>query len=212
LIRNNHINRTYLLALLGLACGSHLWDLGGASPVTWALLVLSCYVWPHLAWWLALRSDSSLRAEQRNFLVETALAGAWAAAFGFPVWLSVVFVVCNSINFVVFHGVRIGLPRLVAALGLGAALVWFSGLHYPLRPGTGQLTTVLCILALTSYIVLLSESTHRNARLLRKSNRMLREQYEEIQALQSLLQEQTLHDPLTGLYNRRHLDDVLTPK
>ncbi len=212
LIRNNHINRTYLLALLGLACGSHLSDLGGASPVIWTLLVLSCYAWPHLAWWLARRSSAPLQAEQRNFLMETTLAAAWAAAFGFPVWISVVFVVCNSINFVVFLGARVGLPRLVASLVLGAALVWFSGLHYPIHLGTAHLTTGLCILALTSYIVLLSESTHRNAQQLRKSNRMLREQYEEIQALQSLLQEQTLHDPLTGLYNRRHLDDVLAPK
>jgi len=32
----------------------------------------------------------------------------------------------------------------------------------------------------------------------------------ELQALQKVLQEQAIHDPLTGLYNRRYLEEVLT--
>lgn len=32
---------------------------------------------------------------------------------------------------------------------------------------------------------------------------------EELQALQQLLREQAIHDPLTGLYNRRYMDEVL---
>ena len=219
----NHINRTFLLAMLGLACGAFQWQLGReGTPVPawmWTLLMLTCYVWPQIAWLhtrRALRSGSPMRAEKLNFLVETFISGMWAATWGFPVWVTVVLFICNSINFVVFHGARAGLPRLVAAFGLGAALVWcvnlWLGPYIAPHPATNLPTMLLCIATLMAYIAALSHATHLNAGRLRRSNRELREQYEEIQALQSLLQEQTLHDSLTGLYNRRHLDDVLDAK
>ncbi len=51
-----------------------------------------------------------------------------------------------------------------------------------------------------------------NARLvaeLRRANEQLQEQINEIQVLQSELRQQAIHDPLTGLYNRRYLKDAL---
>ena len=51
-----------------------------------------------------------------------------------------------------------------------------------------------------------------NARLvaeLRRANEQLQEQISEIQALQSELRQQAIHDPLTNLYNRRYLQDAL---
>ena len=46
-------------------------------------------------------------------------------------------------------------------------------------------------------------------RALRESNRQLQARIEEIGLLQAALQEQAVHDGLTGLYNRRYLDEVL---
>lgn len=45
--------------------------------------------------------------------------------------------------------------------------------------------------------------------LLRDSNRQMQTQLEEIQRLQAALREQAVRDPLTGLYNRRYLDETL---
>jgi diguanylate cyclase (GGDEF)-like protein/PAS domain S-box-containing protein len=45
--------------------------------------------------------------------------------------------------------------------------------------------------------------------LLRDSNRQMQMQLEEIQRLQAALREQAVRDPLTGLYNRRYLDETL---
>ncbi|KXX66251.1 diguanylate cyclase [Marichromatium gracile] len=46
-------------------------------------------------------------------------------------------------------------------------------------------------------------------RALRTANQRLRENLDEISELQQELAEQAVRDPLTGLYNRRHLDDAL---
>ncbi|NKN33720.1 diguanylate cyclase [Marichromatium bheemlicum] len=46
-------------------------------------------------------------------------------------------------------------------------------------------------------------------RALRAANQRLRENLEKIGALQRELAEQAMRDPLTGLYNRRYLDDAL---
>ncbi len=43
-----------------------------------------------------------------------------------------------------------------------------------------------------------------------KTNQQLQEQLQEIQILQVKLREQAIHDPLTGLYNRWHLQDTLS--
>ncbi|MGR2681071.1 diguanylate cyclase [Chromobacterium haemolyticum] len=42
-----------------------------------------------------------------------------------------------------------------------------------------------------------------------QANQALRQNLNEIELLQQGLREQTLRDPLTGLFNRRHLDDIL---
>ncbi|MBN3004939.1 diguanylate cyclase [Chromobacterium alkanivorans] len=42
-----------------------------------------------------------------------------------------------------------------------------------------------------------------------QANQALRQNLSEIELLQQGLREQTLRDPLTGLFNRRHLDDIL---
>jgi len=50
---------------------------------------------------------------------------------------------------------------------------------------------------------------HRMESELRQVNQQLQLQLEQIQALQHRLEEQALHDPLTGLYNRRYLQAVM---
>lgn len=46
---------------------------------------------------------------------------------------------------------------------------------------------------------------------LRNANQALRQHVSEIETLQQGLREQALRDPLTGLFNRRYLDDTLPP-
>jgi diguanylate cyclase (GGDEF)-like protein/PAS domain S-box-containing protein len=52
---------------------------------------------------------------------------------------------------------------------------------------------------------------HRRAmeRALREANAKLEARLEQIHALQATLEREAIHDPLTGLYNRRYLDETL---
>lgn len=207
----NYSNRFFVCALLGLPLGAHLLDIG-APLWLWGLLITQFYIYPHLLYWRARTARDQLRAEMPHLLLDCAASGAWAAALGFPTWLSFVLFACNNINFVAFYGGRAGVPRLVGAMGLGAAVVWLSGLHYPLNPNTGVAATVLSMVALTLYLVAFGHTGHQRALAWRKSNLKLREQYQKISALQARLREQAVRDPLTGLYNRRHLGEVLEPE
>lgn len=60
-------------------------------------------------------------------------------------------------------------------------------------------------------LVLLRDITERKKmeEELRRGNEKLTEQLDEINNLHSQLQEQVIRDPLTGLYNRRYLNDML---
>jgi diguanylate cyclase (GGDEF)-like protein len=49
----------------------------------------------------------------------------------------------------------------------------------------------------------------RVERSLKNANELMKIQVAEIRKLQSELREQALHDPLTGLYNRRHLSETI---
>jgi len=211
LVRMNYSNRFFVCALLGLPLSAHLLDID-APLWLWGLLITQFYIYPHLLYWRARSARDQLRAEMPHLLLDCAASGAWAAALGFPTWLSFVLFACNNINFVAFYGGRAGVPRLVGAMGLGAAVVWFSGLHYPLNPHTGVAATVLSMVALTLYLVAFGHTGHQRALAWRKSNLKLREQYQKINALQARLREQAVRDPLTGLYNRRHLGEVLEPE
>ena len=61
-------------------------------------------------------------------------------------------------------------------------------------------------------LIILRDVTHlkKIEESLRKTNQDLLSKIEEIQALQEKLQQQAIHDPLTGLYNRRFLEETLS--
>lgn len=64
---------------------------------------------------------------------------------------------------------------------------------------------------LNSVLVVLRDVTDlkRTSEQLQTANRRLQAHVAEIERMHSLLREQALHDPLTGLYNRHYMEDVL---
>lgn len=61
-------------------------------------------------------------------------------------------------------------------------------------------------------LIILRDITHikKIEGVLRETNNNLLQKIEEIEALQVKLKEQAIHDPLTGLYNRRFLEETLS--
>ncbi|WP_407354002.1 diguanylate cyclase [Luteimonas sp. R10] len=202
----NRRNRSLFFALGFLVLGTHLHDLQ-AGATMWLLLALQLLVYPQLVYWRARRSADPLRAEQQNLLVDGLLLGMWMAVWGLPLWISFMLCIGVCLNVVMF----MGLPNLwkgMAALGGGVALVALvHGVSF--RPDTGLATSLLSILLLTMYLLFFANDAFKRAISLRDSRRQLGERLAEITALQARLEEQAQRDPMTGLYNRRYLDEAL---
>ena len=202
----NRRNRTVFFALLFPVLGTHLFAIH-AGPVMWALLALQLLVYPHLVFWRAARASDPLRVEMQNLLLDGVLLGMWIAAWGLPLWISFMLFIGVCLNVVIFMGVT-RMWKGLLALVVGVALIALvNGLTF--RPETSSTTSLLCILLLTLYLLSFAQGAYVRGLSLRENRRQLGERLEEITALQAQLQEQALRDPLTGLYNRRYLDQTL---
>jgi len=202
----NRRNRALFFALLLPVLATHLVAIG-AGPLMWSLLVLQLLAYPQLAYWRAARADSPLRAEMQNVLLDGVLLGAWMAVWGLPLWISFMLFIGVCLNVVIYMGVP-SLWKGLLAIASGVAIVALAhGLAF--QPQTSLATSVLCILLLTLYLVFFAQGAYGRGVSLRDSRRQLGERLDEITSLQALLQEQALRDPLTGLYNRRYLDQTL---
>ena len=199
-------NRTVFFALLFLVIGTHLVHLQ-AGPLMWALLAVQLLVYPQLVYWRAVRSANPLRAEMQNLLLDGFLMGMWVAVWGLPLWITFMLFIGVCLNVVIYMGIT-SIWKGLAALAAGVSVVALvAGLDF--RPDTELLTSLLCILQLTLYLLFFAQGAYMRGVSLRRSRAKLGEQLAEITELQAKLQEQALRDPLTGLYNRRHLDQML---
>jgi PAS domain S-box-containing protein len=117
----------------------------------WTLLVLQFIVYPHLAYWRARLAERPTRAERQNLYLDAGLLGAWAAALGFPTWITFAFASATTLNAMVNRGARGVAWSLVC--GVAGAVVWVlaAGLDY--IPATSPLVTALCALGVLGYTV-----------------------------------------------------------
>lgn len=199
-------NRTVFFALLLPVIGTHLLYLQ-AGGLMWALLALQLLVYPQLVYWRAVRARNPLRAEMQNLLLDGFLMGMWVAVWGLPLWITFMLFIGVCLNVVIYMGIS-SMWKGLAALAAGVAMVAL-GVGVDFRPHTELLTSLLCILQLTLYLLFFAQGAYERGVSLRRNRTKLGEQLAEITVLQAKLQEQAIRDPLTGLYNRRHLDQTL---
>jgi diguanylate cyclase len=185
-------HRTYRFRVLGMGLASVpifvvLWELH-AHWASWAWTVISCLMWPHLAYQLARRSKDPLRAELRNFVVDSVLAGSWAPLMHFnalPTVVLLTVVTADKINAGVRGLVQRSVPGMVAALvGVG----WLMGFAW--QPQTSMLAMLACLPILVIHTLAVSLSLYGMVRKVQRQNLQL--------------EELSRRDGLTGLFNRRH--------
>jgi len=202
----NRRNRSLFFAIGLFVIGTHLAYLQ-AGAVMWTLLALQLLVYPQLVYWRAARAADPLRAELQNLMIDGVLLGAWLAVWGLPLWISFMLFVGVCVNVVLF----MGLPDLwkgVASMTVGVALVAaVHGLEF--RPHTELHTSLLCIVLVTCYLLSIASDAYTRGIKLRDSRHELGARLAQITKLQTQLQEQAERDPLTGLHNRRFLDEAL---
>lgn len=191
------VRRIYLPRVVGLGLGAVAVAGGlhqaGAPVWAWALLAINGFVWPHAAYFWAMRSASPYYAEHRNLLIDSACGGFWVVAMGFNLLPSVLIVAMLSMDNVAVGGVRLFL-RGVIAHAIGALLAW------PLLGGAPlfapSLSTVIaCIPFMLTFPVMIGVITYRLSQKLSQQKR-------DLEAV-------SRRDPLSGLASRGHWEERL---
>lgn len=184
--------RTYRFRVLGMGLGSLpliavMHELQSPWPA-WAWMVFGCFIWPHLAYGVARRSRDPFRAELRNFMLDSCLAGSWLPLMHFNLMPSVVLltvVTADKIN----SGIRglwlRSLPGVVVAM-LAAGL--FTG--FAMQPQSSMTVVLASLPILVIHTLAVSLGSYQLVRRVQQQNLQL-------EAL-------TQRDALTGLDSRRH--------
>lgn len=159
-----------------------------SPPAVWAWAVFSAFIWPHLAFVLARRAGDTRRAEVRNLMVDSMIAGSWVPLLHFnllPAAVLVTVATADKINSGV-HGLWLrSLPALLAALV-------FTGLLYGWQVQLESSLPVIlaCLPLMTIHTLAVSANLYRLVRRLQRQNLLL----DRISRM----------DDLTGLYSRAH--------
>lgn len=131
------VKRMYWPRIIGLGLGFVMigasLQQAGAPQWAWVVLLLNGFVWPHVAYIWAMRSDSPYHAEHRNLLLDSASGGFWLFGIGFNVVPSVLMLTMLSMDNVAVGGMRF-LIRGVVAKAIGALVGWMLfGAHLQLE-------------------------------------------------------------------------------
>jgi GGDEF domain-containing protein len=215
-VRMNHRNRTggFLLLLGVLALHLQAHEVRPSEASTWIALVMTFGVYPQLAWAWSRRSAAPVAAEVRNMTIDALLFGAWAAWLHFPDWITFALFISVTVNLTLFGGVR-GLAQALAGFGTGAALVTLQTGVLAVTP-TRPVVAATAAAALSLFLVVTALENHHRSMQLHHTRRRLRDNEQALQA--ELGENRGLHDelrrlarldPLTGVQNRRALDEAL---
>ncbi len=164
-----------------------------ASPLAWAALAFNGFIWPHLAWFLARRSADPYAAERRNLVIDSASAGVWVVLMHFNLLPSALLVAMLSMDKICVGGWRFLARTATAQLIATLATLLLYGFRF--EPSTSLTQILLCLPFLTAYPIGVATLTFALARKVRKQNK--------------LLAELNRIDPLTGLLNRVHWEEVV---
>ncbi len=189
--------RLYLPRVLGLGLGFFcvagvFWQ--QSTPLwQWALLLFNGFVWPHVAYQIALRAGQPYRAEFRNLMVDSLFGGFWLPLMQFNVVPSVLIIVMLNLDNIATGGLRFLWRGLLANL-VGALLaLLLVGFHW--QPQSNMTVVLTCIPFLIAFPLAIGLITYRLAN-------QLGQQKKQLEALSRT-------DGLTGLFNRSHWQNCL---
>ncbi|MGH8133678.1 MAG: ATP-binding protein, partial [Steroidobacteraceae bacterium] len=142
-----------------------------ASREVWAPLLVTCFLWPHVAYYVASRSVNSKIAELRNLLGDTVLNGALSALAGFSLWPAVTALLCfNTANLAV-GGWRFALFGLLGYAVCASATLYVSGAA--ILPESSIVVSSISIVVLVLYTSMIGMNTYFQSRRMVSARRAL---------------------------------------
>lgn len=191
-VRGTYPSRALALGLMFLAVASVLLQ-RDAPWWYWIGPALHAFLWPYVAWRLSRLETSLAEANRRNLLVDHFAAGLWTAAIAFNALPAVLILALLLMDSMIAGGWR----QFLRGVGLHAAGVVAGMLIFGPRwlPAASEEQIWACLPLLLLYPPVAGRIAYR-------ALDELREQRED-------LSQQSLHDPLSGLHNRRHMDAVI---
>ncbi|CBG87210.1 diguanylate cyclase AdrA [Citrobacter rodentium] len=159
----------------------------------WLLLVGWAFVWPHLAWQIASRAIDPRGQEFNNLKADAILAGMWVGLMGMNALPSAALLMIVSMNLMGAGGLRlsvIGLSMMAVACLVTLQLTGGSLILMSI-PLVGWLTLPVMVI----YPLLFARLSYQIATRLAEHKRRL--------------QIMSSRDGMTGVYNRRHWEQLL---
>lgn len=146
------------MGLGGLAAAAVLQQLK-APPAAWAFLAFSSVLWPHLAYWLAKCSADADRAEARNLLIDSAIAGALVPLMHFNLLPSTLIITLSTVDKISTGIQGLWLRSIPGLLLAGAATTVFTGGAF--APTTTMAVLVACLPLLLIHTIAVSLSSNK---------------------------------------------------
>lgn len=186
------VKRVYPARALGLGLGAlAVGTVFYAQQVHWGFWLawaINGFVWPHIAYLIAIRSRTPFHTEHRLLLLDSATGGFWVVVMGFNPLASCMIIMMMWMNNIAAGGLSLFLKGVgTSLLGWGLAL-FFIGFHPNLA--ISDWVVYACLPMLVVYPLAIGSITYRLAMQLHKQK--------------ELLQRLSRTDGLTGLFNRHY--------
>jgi len=191
------VKRIYKLRVIGLSIGFFCVAAGFLqNPVgwpLWVLLIFHGYLWPHLAYHVALRSKIPYRTERLNLVIDTTFGGFWLIAMQGNLVPGAVILAMLSMDNIAAGGTRLFLRGLIGSVV--GVLLGLLLLNFRFLPQSDLYTIIACLPMLALYPLALGKSTYDMSKKLAERSR----EFETV----------SQRDGLTGLLNRRYWETLL---
>ena len=211
-----HMNRrNRSLSFIAIFATVALCLLEGVYGLQWWLgASLQCLLYPQLIYLRSRRSERPFEAEYESTLIDALVFGLWTGLLGFPKVLSFMFLAGSVVNPGAFRG-RSGFLQGVSLYIVGAS-VGISVVGFELSLEMSLRAELLAMSTLLGFLILFSLGAHQRLTklqetrdLLKKREHDLNQKLQRISSLEVKLQELSIRDVQTGLYNRRYFEPSL---